>query len=607
MISRKNDELFFIYFIQHLRQSQSEPITMKRSFAGTLTEQTMNSQIFVQAIPSVSGHQLTTSVHVAADESIKSLEPEPVPAIIRPSRLRKPGDLTTQIDPAADSPVPGPHIRNQKLEDYVQWLKTRVAEDGRDNKRKQQQSDRIANDTIIQPKVLPNSKQTVRLDGAHKTSPSPVTKAGKFQASPDLERIQAKLNAGLMTKADHRNEVILPPRNDDQGKPADQGPSPKLDADQIIATVSQAIAAVLTDRSEAEIEAKIRMELGSALHGEALRALPTDVATQIVQEVHLQPEINRSSDSFTAIPSDALTFDQIADPIFARPTTSAEITVSPDPVATKLMTTAEIADADRTENPTVSAVDEVVANATNERLQPQTSTEDSSLVRDIPTHVAAWDVEDFRWPRVSSQMIVTGSKAIEQLVQSAVKMMEGSSRRLAVTSSGRGEGATSIAISIARWAAAAGNRVLLVDADLVSPGLSSQVGLGPNISWLNAVNGGLNPAEVIIRSQKSDICVMPMAPITTRVSWPRNIYDRLAELTEQVISSFDLVVLDAGPVSQLPAELSEASKLVDVALLVHSDSQSPQFHAAREALQNFGITKFALAQNAAVKPQANVA
>ena len=63
-------------------------------------------------------------------------------------------------------------------------------------------------------------------------------------------------------------------------------------------------------------------------------------------------------------------------------------------------------------------------------------------------------------------MIVSGSEAIAQLANSVFKLMGTNSRRLAITSPGRGEGTTSVAISLARWAAASGKKVLLVDADL---------------------------------------------------------------------------------------------------------------------------------------------
>ena len=119
----------------------------------------------------------------------------------------------------------------------------------------------------------------------------------------------------------------------------------------------------------------------------------------------------------------------------------------------------------------------------------QTELTESSTA--LPVDVAAWDVEDFRWPILSNQMIATASDAMQQLFDQVLTVSNDDetrpSNRLAIAGAGRGEGASTIAISLARWAVACGKRVLLVDADLNSPSLTTQVGLQHGLSWLKAV------------------------------------------------------------------------------------------------------------------------
>jgi Mrp family chromosome partitioning ATPase len=231
----------------------------------------------------------------------------------------------------------------------------------------------------------------------------------------------------------------------------------------------------------------------------------------------------------------------------------------------------------------------------------------TSARKEIPTSVAAWDVEDFRWPVITNQMIVSGGQALDQLSQSVFDMITPGNQRIAIAGLGRGEGTTSIAISVARWAAACGKNVLVVDADLVKPGLSSQVGLAPNISWINAVSQSLPSAEMIVRSQRSNLCIMPLAQMVSRVTWPRFIYDNLGELIAQVQDHFDIVLLDVGPANQLMAELSRPSLLVDASLLVYNGTNSPEFQKTKSRLEMFGLSKFIVAQNRAQQKSVNVA
>ena len=98
-----------------------------------------------------------------------------------------------------------------------------------------------------------------------------------------------------------------------------------------------------------------------------------------------------------------------------------------------------------------------------------------------------------------------------------------------------------------------------------------------------------------------------MAPIVTRVTWPRFIYDLLGEVLNNVQASFDLIVIDIGPASQLIAELSDPRLLVDASLIVHNGNSSQELAAVRTRLQAFGISKFMVAQNSIQKVSANVA
>jgi Mrp family chromosome partitioning ATPase len=234
--------------------------------------------------------------------------------------------------------------------------------------------------------------------------------------------------------------------------------------------------------------------------------------------------------------------------------------------------------------------------------------ETSNDSQDVPAEVAAWDVDDFRWPTLSNQMIATASDAMQELFDQVLNVCQEDetrpSNRLAVTGAGRGEGTSTIAISIARWAAACGKSVLLIDADLASPSLTTQVGLQHGLSWLKAVERNDDPSEVIIRSQRTELCVMPLAPIEARSNYPRCLFDSLGPFLGKVESHFDWVVIDFGPGSQLLAELSRPELLIDSALLIGADTEVNGLDSLQRRLQNLGLERFVLAQNSVRQQEA---
>ena len=127
--------------------------------------------------------------------------------------------------------------------------------------------------------------------------------------------------------------------------------------------------------------------------------------------------------------------------------------------------------------------------------------------------------------------------------------------------------------------------------------MTTQIGLEHGLSWLKAVERNDDPAEVIIRSQRTELCVMPLAPIVARSEYPRCLFDSLGPFLGKVESHFDWVVIDFGPGSQLLAELSRPELLVDSALLIGADSGVNGLDSLQRRLQSMGLERFVLAQN----------
>ena len=185
------------------------------------------------------------------------------------------------------------------------------------------------------------------------------------------------------------------------------------------------------------------------------------------------------------------------------------------------------------------------------------------------------------------------------MAAAATKSLSATEQRLAVMGCGRGPGTTTISMFVARVLAAKSKRVLLVDADLSKPDLTTRLGLPATLSWMNVINENHKCGDAIVRSIHTGICVMPVSRLAARVTWPDYIYDCLAGILDGVRRHFDVVIIDIGPSSQLIRELSRPNLLVDSAMLVHNVRIPDRSLYVRNQneLNSFGIKKLVVAEN----------
>lgn len=554
----------------------------------------MNPTKIVQQNIGVPASSLTDAGSIAHVDG----KAKPVAAIIRP-KPRDTGNLEFIRLEAAETNSLRPHDLTEQLNDYVKWLREQFEQEESDQNQEvaakklaEAQSttagshvNPIAAETVQGPGP---SHQQVASDNCFETISMETVVPDKPSSSPSENpesRFDTKADAIFHTPArgfsTEKLDRVDPPHAElakayaafDELKVQGDGsptvsfesdltdsvpsmtkktPQPKKlsveETEGFIATISKAIASVLTETPEPEFEQRVRAHFESELQARAARTIaPSETEPTDINKLDHAPVAGLADSSDVPV---------------------AELKSKADEIAREILTSAR---------------------------------------KEIPTSAVAWDVEDFRWPVITNQMIVSGGESLDQISRTAFETIAPGRQRIAIAGLGRGEGTTSIAISLARWAAACGKNVLLVDADLVSPGLSTQVGLAPNISWINAVSQSLPSAEVIVRSQKSNLCIMPLAQMVSRVTWPRFIYDNLGELIEQVQNQFDIVLIDVGPANQLMAELSRPSLLADASLLVYNGVDSSEFQKTKSRLEVFGLSKLIVAQNRAKQKSVNVA
>ncbi|MGB7711737.1 MAG: polysaccharide biosynthesis tyrosine autokinase [Microcoleus sp.] len=118
---------------------------------------------------------------------------------------------------------------------------------------------------------------------------------------------------------------------------------------------------------------------------------------------------------------------------------------------------------------------------------------------------------------------------------------------LAVASATVGEGKSTIALNLAHLAAMAGQRVLLVDADLHDPSLHLLLGV-PNFKGLsNLLDKETEPKEIIQRSPLAEDLFVLTAGVPKPGTSRRLASSQMRDLMEELHAMFDLVIYDTPP------------------------------------------------------------
>lgn len=160
---------------------------------------------------------------------------------------------------------------------------------------------------------------------------------------------------------------------------------------------------------------------------------------------------------------------------------------------------------------------------------------------------------------------------------------------IVVTSSGPGEGKTTTAINIAHVMARAGDRTLLIDADMRRPRIQKVFGIDGRAKGLsNYLIGNASETEPFYRTPSDLLEVMVAGPIPPNPVELLN-SPRLQRLMEHVRARYDRIIIDTPPVIAVtdPAILS---RLADAVILtVHGGrAHRDVVKRAAEVLRNVG-------------------
>ena len=159
---------------------------------------------------------------------------------------------------------------------------------------------------------------------------------------------------------------------------------------------------------------------------------------------------------------------------------------------------------------------------------------------------------------------------------------------LLVTSSEKGEGKSTTALAIAKTSAAAGRKVLLIDADMRSPSLHVLLGNPDGPGLADVLSDRVSIHQAIHPTQVGNLDLLPAGQPTTS---PAQLLSgvRFATLLHEARARYDEIVIDSPPVLGL-ADTPQLAAAADRTIMVMGSDRAHR-RAVKEALRRLSAAR----------------
>jgi Mrp family chromosome partitioning ATPase len=210
----------------------------------------------------------------------------------------------------------------------------------------------------------------------------------------------------------------------------------------------------------------------------------------------------------------------------------------------------------------------------------------------------AWEVDRFQWPEHCKQLLSSENHYLADVGARLSNAARDGLNILAITSTRRGEGRTTLALCLARAAADAGVKVALVDADIENAQLVNELGVEASCGWQEVVLGKQPLSEAAIVSLEDKFTFFPWTSSATL----KSLNDpRATKVLREIAKTYSLVILDLGPVPGRETRMFEDGENcpIDAAILVRDLRWTSAIEAQRVAAQltAAGVESVGIAEN----------
>jgi len=236
---------------------------------------------------------------------------------------------------------------------------------------------------------------------------------------------------------------------------------------------------------------------------------------------------------------------------------------------------------------------------------PQQKTTDTTVFGStaLPLPVAftpSWEVDCFLWPEVVKQIERSHAEAFQQIGKHLSIANRDGLRVMAVTSGERGVGRSTVAMHMARSAAASGLKVALVDGDAFCPSLIDQLRLDVEHGWADCLFENVPLHETAIHSIQDGITLFPLTSVISAQELHANLH-RMAKLIKRISTTFDIVFIDANRLNLEQRDMVGVSQesVIDAAIVVVDTELSikEKVDSAVGILQSMGLSSIGLVEN----------
>ena len=240
--------------------------------------------------------------------------------------------------------------------------------------------------------------------------------------------------------------------------------------------------------------------------------------------------------------------------------------------------------------------------------RPSVETQPTKLPTSLPHPVSfapSWEVDSFFWPEVVKRIEVSQPDAFHQIGKNLCLANRDGLKVMAITSGERGVGRSTVAMHMARCAAAHGLRVALIEGDTFCPSLINQLSLDIEHGWQDCLFENVPLHEVAVHSINDGITLFPLTCVVSQQQLHANLH-RIAKLIKGVSTAFDMVFIDANRLSLEQRDMVGVAQetIVDAAIVVVDTELSvkEKVDSAVSILQEMGLSSIGLVENFQSKP-----
>ncbi|HPQ97489.1 MAG TPA: polysaccharide biosynthesis tyrosine autokinase, partial [Thiolinea sp.] len=186
--------------------------------------------------------------------------------------------------------------------------------------------------------------------------------------------------------------------------------------------------------------------------------------------------------------------------------------------------------------------------------------------------------------------IAEAFRTLRTTLRFKLRRREDSTNIIFITSAKANEGKTTVSVNLASTYAHAGNRVLLIDADLRNPSMHKLLGVKNTQGLTNYLSGRLAQDKLIQSANVQNLDVIA-AGETAHDPAELLANRRMEDLLKAATEHYDIVILDGPPVLGLADSLILASLATLTILAVHAGNTSmTTINNALKRLRQSGIT-----------------